>query len=72
MNPPFRRGTDVAHITKALGHLKPGGRIVSLCYNGSAQNKALKPLATTWEVLKAGTFKESGTMAEVVMLSIFT
>ena len=72
MNPPFRRGTDVVHIRKALGHLNPGGRLVSLCYNGSAQNKALKPLATTWEVLPPGSFKESGTMSDVVMLSIFT
>jgi 16S rRNA A1518/A1519 N6-dimethyltransferase RsmA/KsgA/DIM1 with predicted DNA glycosylase/AP lyase activity len=70
MNPPFRRGTDVLHISHALRYLKPGGKLVSLCYDGVAQNARLRPMATTWETLPPGTFKESGTGAGVCLLTI--
>ena len=48
----------------------PGGRLVSLCYDGAVQNRNLRPMATTWEVLPVGSFKCEGTGAGVVMLSI--
>ena len=70
MNPPFKQGRDVKHVRHALDMLKPGGRLVSLCYNGTRQNAELRPLATTWEVLPEGSFKAEGTSASVCLLTI--
>jgi 16S rRNA G1207 methylase RsmC len=70
MNPPFKMGRDMKHIKHALSCLKPGGLLVSLCYNGVKQNKQLKPMADTWEVLPAGSFKAEGTRAEIALLTI--
>jgi 16S rRNA G1207 methylase RsmC len=70
MNPPFKQGTDVKHIRHALGMLKPGGLLVSLCYDGEKQNRVLKPIADTWEILPSGSFKSSGTMASVILLTM--
>lgn len=74
MNPPFADGQDVAHIRHALRFLKPGGRLVAICGGGPRQEKALKPLVEkhggTWEPLPPDTFKESGTSARAVLLSI--
>ena len=69
MNPPFYRGTDIKHVMHAYGLLKPGGKLVSLCYNGRAQNQILQEWVDSWEVLPAGMFKESGTGASVVLLT---
>jgi len=70
MNPPFKMGRDVKHIKHAAEMLTPGGILVSLCYNGVKQNRDLKPLCDTWEVLPEGSFKSEGTRAEVVLLTI--
>ena len=70
MNPPFKMGRDIKHIEHALGMIKPGGILVSLCYNGVKQNKKLKPLCDTWEVLPEGSFKKEGTGASVALLTI--
>lgn len=70
MNPPFVNGADIKHIEHALTMLKPGGRLVAICANGSRQNEKLKPLADTWEELPAGTFKEQGTGVNTVLLTI--
>jgi predicted RNA methylase len=70
MNPPFKQGRDVKHIRHALAMLKPGGRLVSLCYNGTKQNEQLRPLAGHWEVLPEGSFKDEGTAASVALLVI--
>jgi phospholipid N-methyltransferase len=70
MNPPFKQGRDIKHIRHALTLLRPGGLLVGLCFNGNRQNKQLKPIATTWEPLPADSFRESGTRASVVMLTI--
>lgn len=70
MNPPFKMGTDVKHIRHALDMLRPGGRLVSLCYNGVRQNETLKPIADYWEVLPANSFREEGTGADVALLMI--
>ena len=69
MNPPFKRGLDIKHIKHAYQFLRVGKPLVALCYNGKKQNAELKPWADTWEVLPSGTFKESGTGAEVVLLT---
>jgi len=70
MNPPFKMGRDIKHILHAFDLLKPGGLLVSLCYNGVKQNKKLKPLADSWEVLPANSFKTEGTRAEAALLTI--
>ncbi len=70
MNPPFKQGKDIKHIKHALEFLRPGGVLVALCYNGVRQNEILKPLADYWEVLPEGSFKESGTRADVALLTI--
>lgn len=70
MNPPFRRGTDCAHIKRALTLLRPGGVLVSLCYAGAQQARELRPLASHWERLPAGSFKSEGTAADVMLLRV--
>jgi len=70
MNPPFKQGRDIKHIRHALDMVKAGGRLVSLCYNGTRQNEQLKPMANYWEVLPAESFKEEGTSASVALLVI--
>ncbi len=70
MNPPFKMGRDIKHILHAFDMLQPGGLLISLCYNGVKQSKQLKPIADTWEILPAGSFKEVGTRAEVVILTM--
>ncbi len=70
MNPPFKQGRDIKHIDRAAQMLRPGGVLIGLCYDGVKQGKHLRPLCSTWEPLGAGVFKESGTMAGVVLLTI--
>lgn len=70
MNPPFKQGADVKHIEHALGMVREGGRLVSLCYNGAKQNAQLKPIADYWEVLPAHSFRAEGTDADVCLLVI--
>lgn len=70
MNPPFENAADVKHILHAISFLKPGGRLVALCANGPRQNDKLKPLASSWETLPAGTFEESGTNVNAALLVI--
>ena len=70
MNPPFKQGRDVKHILHALEMVKPGGRLVSLCYNGTKQREHLKPIAAEWIDLPANSFREEGTGASVAMIVI--
>lgn len=74
MNPPFVGGADIAHITRAMGFLKPGGRLVAICAGGPRQAKALKPLVDQhgglWEPLPANTFASSGTGVNTVLLAL--
>lgn len=70
MNPPFSGGADIAHIRHAMLFLRPGGRLVALCAGGPRQEAQLRPMAATWESLPAGSFKDSGTNVNVVLLSI--
>lgn len=69
MNPPFKLGTDIKHISAALELLTPGGLVVALCYGGSRQEKHLRPSADTWERLPSGSFASEGTRADVVLCS---
>lgn len=68
MNPPFEDASDIRHIMHARTFLKPGGCLVAICADGPRQEEKLRPLATTWEPLPAGTFE--GTNVRTVMLTI--
>ena len=70
MNPPFENGSDIKHIRHALGKLKGGGRLVAVCANGPRQQEALKPIATDWIDLPAGSFKEQGTSVNTAIVVI--
>lgn len=70
MNPPFINGEDIKHIQHARKFLKPGGKIVALCANGPRQREALRPIASYWQDLPEGSFKESGTNVNVAMVVI--
>ena len=69
MNPPFKQGRDIKHIEHARTMLKPGGVLVSLCFDGVRQNQRLRPRVDSWEVLPAGSFKAEGTSANVALLT---
>lgn len=70
MNPPFERGRDIKHILHARALLAPGGVLVGLCYDGVRQNKKLRPLCQSWEVLPAKSFKAEGTAAGVALVTM--
>lgn len=70
MNPPFKNGTDIKHILRALEHLRIGGMLVALCANGPRQNERLKPIASHWEVLPEKSFRSEGTGVSVALLTI--
>lgn len=70
MNPPFTRGQSITHINHALKFLKPGGKLIGICPNGPREQAALRPLADMWRELPSGTFAESGTNVNTVLLVI--
>ena len=70
MNPPFHMRADVKHILHALTLLKSGGTLSALCMAGPQREKALRPLAATWEEIPAGTFRSEGTNVPTVLLTI--
>ncbi len=74
MNPPFANAQDIAHIKHARTLLAPGGVVVAICANGPRQNDQLRPLVHEcggmWEPLPAGTFEDSGTSVNTVLLTL--
>ncbi|WP_459203491.1 DUF3560 domain-containing protein (plasmid) [Ralstonia pseudosolanacearum] len=76
MNPPFENGADIRHIRHALKMLKPGGRLVAICANGTRQNAQLRPLVEQyggeWEDLPPDTFAVSGTGVNTALLTLTT
>lgn len=72
MNPPFKMGTDIKHITRAASMLRPGGRLVSVCANGPKQRKALMPIASEWIDLPPGSFRECGTNVDAALFVLDT
>lgn len=70
MNPPFNKGSDIKHINHALTKLKSTGRLVAICADGPRQREAFQDLATHWETLPAGTFKNAGTNVNTALLII--
>lgn len=70
MNPPFKNATDKKHIRAAMSLLKPGGRIVALCYAGPRQIAEYKNRnGWTWTQLDPGSFRSEGTGASVAMIT---
>ena len=79
MNPPFDRGRDCEHVRHAFDFLKPGGVLVSIM---SASVEFREDKRTTdfrafverfggkFEDLPPGSFAESGTNANTVLLTI--
>jgi hypothetical protein len=79
MNPPFSgthegKPVDVAHILHAMKFVRPGGRLVALCANGSRQERALGSLAESfggeYTPMPDDTFASEGTGVRVAMLVI--
>lgn len=82
MNPPFSRGQDIAHVTRAFSLLLPGGRLVAVMSphwvfaNDRAANDFRVALSRMgddmydWEYLPDGSFKMSGTAVSTGLLSM--
>lgn len=78
MNPPFTRGTDMAHVTHALRFLKPNGLLVSVMswtateQTGSttAFRKLVEQRGALVEALPARAFAQSGTTVDTVLVTI--
>lgn len=80
MNPPFRLGADIAHVTRALKFLAPGGLLVAIM-SPSWRDGAGKKASTfrgvvanyrhTIEEIDAGAFAESGTQIATVLVKVW-
>lgn len=79
MNPPFANKMDLIHTTLAYNILRQGGRPISLIAENSLYydrpithkfNAFLKSCGATVTEIPHGTFKESGTNVDVVMITI--
>lgn len=70
MNPPFHMRADIRHILHARQFLAAGGLLVALCMAGHHRETALRPLAASWETIPAGTFRQTGTNVETVLLTV--
>jgi SAM-dependent methyltransferase len=69
MNPPFHNAADIEHILHALHMLRPAGRLVGICADGPRQREKLKPLASVWEELPAGTFAGTDVRAALFVIN---
>jgi len=79
MNPPFEKLQDTAHIKHAYSFLKDGGELVAIASAGvtfredtksSAFRLWLESVGGTIEALPDGSFKESGTSVNTVLIHI--
>ncbi|MCK5431487.1 MAG: SAM-dependent methyltransferase [Gammaproteobacteria bacterium] len=77
MNPPFEKQADIDHVTAAFSRLDDGGKLVAIMSAGVMfrDNKKTKNFrdnvlchSTLIEDNPAGSFKESGTMVNTVMI----
>jgi predicted RNA methylase len=82
MNPPFTAGQDVAHVKHAYDLLRPGGRLVAITSKSWKSHSSKKigefrewhealvkdGLAEEPRVLPSGTFSQSGTEVETLVL----
>lgn len=79
MNPPFGRQADIKHVTHALKFLKPGGLLVSVMASSvtfrtnkltSDFRQLIEDRNGHIEELPEGSFKNSGTMVNTVIVVI--
>ncbi|MEU9602731.1 hypothetical protein AB0E06_38820 [Streptomyces sp. NPDC048109] len=78
MNPPFTRGTDMAHVTHALRFLTPDGLLVSVMSwvvteqtrSTAAFRQLVEHRGGLVEALPARAFAESGTTVGTVIVTI--
>lgn len=79
MNPPFAKRADVHHITKAHGLLRPDGKLVAIAsaaveFRDDRLGREFRALVAshngTIEPLPPGSFKESGTMVNTVIVTM--
>jgi phospholipid N-methyltransferase len=79
MNPPFAKQADIKHVMHALNFLKAGGLLVSIMGAGVVfrENKLavefrdlVEARGGSIEALPEGSFKESGTMVNTVVVTI--
>jgi|SRR5579872_947937 len=79
MNPPFAGDQDVRHVTHAIKFLKSGGILVAIMGAGMKSNewketrefrKLVEALGGTIEDLPEGSFKDSGTMVNTVLVTV--
>jgi hypothetical protein len=79
MNPPFEGGQDAAHIRLAFDLLKEGGRLVAIMspgpfFRSDSKSQAFRDwfdaMGGDRETLPAGSFKESGTGVETLMIEL--
>ena len=79
MNPPFDRERDIDHVIHALKFLEPGGQLVAIMSAGtefrtSRKSEAFRELihsmGGTFSDLPAGSFAESGTYVNTIILSV--
>ena len=76
MNPPFAKGQDIAHVSHAFKFLKTSGILVAIMasgwtFRGDKKSNAFREFVDetgTWYELPPGTFKESGTGVNTVMV----
>ena len=78
MNPPFSKGQDVAHITKAIGIAKRCVIAISsasVLFRTDSRTQAFRELVAQYggsiEELPAESFKESGTMVNTALIKVF-
>ncbi|MEU8272651.1 methyltransferase, partial [Sphaerisporangium sp. NPDC049002] len=79
MNPPFRRGTDVLHVMRAMRFLKPDGLLVAVMSAGLADRQTgtavhLRSLVALRggriEYLPEGAFVSAGTGVRTILVTI--
>jgi predicted RNA methylase len=79
MNPPFAKRADIHHILHATKFLKPGGRLVSVASSsvkfrddrlGREFREFVSAYSGSIEDLPGGSFRESGTMVNTVLVDL--
>jgi predicted RNA methylase len=79
MNPPFSRQQDIDHVTRALGFLADGGKLIaimsaSVLFRTNRKTvefrELIESLGGTIEALPAETFKSSGTMVNTCLVVV--
>lgn len=72
MNPPFYGKHYAKHVRHALRFLKPGGRLVAILPASARYDHGLlDDLGGRWDDLPVGSFSESGTNINTVVLTVY-